>query len=56
MFIDALGGLFSVIGKNVLMEMAMNRENKNFADVTICKVYGPLIKEVKKNCSYSVNL
>lgn len=35
MFIDALGGLFSVVASDVLIVVKANKANKKFADVNI---------------------
>lgn len=56
MFIDALGALFSVIGQNVVLDIKVNKQNKNFSDVTITKVYGHQILEKEQNIHYQVNL
>lgn len=57
MFIDAIGGLFSVVAQNVKIEVWINKENKNFSDANISKTFGDIWKkENEKNLIYSINI
>ncbi len=42
MFVDALGGLFSVVGQDAQILVTTNKENKHFSDVKISKTYGDM--------------
>lgn len=56
MFINALGGLFSVIGQDVEISIRVQKENKVFSDVTISKTFGSFWKENEPNIAYNINL
>ena len=56
MFIDALGGLFSVIAQNVNIQVGVNKSNKTFADVNIQETYGEFWKYEEKKNIYNINV
>ena len=56
MFIDALGGLFSVVGKDVEIAVKIDKSNKIFSDVTITKTFGEMWKYDEKNLTYKINI
>lgn len=56
MFIDALGGLFSVIGQDLKIVARVSKENKLFSDVIISKTFGQFWKEKELNVSYEINM
>lgn len=45
MFVDALGGLFSVVGQNVKIDIKLKKEHQVFSDVSIAKTYGEMWKK-----------
>lgn len=62
MFVDALGGLFSVVAKDVEITVRLNKNaenyNKYFSDLTIKKTYGEMwqSEESKKNSEYKIKI
>ena len=56
MFVDALGGLFSVVAQDVQLEVKVNRQNKTFADISVKKTYGWMWKYDKQRDLYTINM
>lgn len=56
MFIDALGGLFSVVAQGLEIVVKLNKDNKVFGDVTISKTYGDIWKYDSKTNEYRINI
>ncbi|KAL4435511.1 hypothetical protein ABPG74_020287 [Tetrahymena malaccensis] len=59
-FIDALGGLFSVVAQDINISIKINRQNemfqKFFANPYVSKTYGPMWKVVNKNQEYAIKI
>jgi hypothetical protein len=56
MFIDALGGLFSVIAQNLEIKTKLDKTNKIFNDVNVSKTYGEMWKYDENKNEYNINL
>lgn len=56
MFIDALGGLFSVIAQGVNIRVRLQKDHKIFSDVSISKTYGDMWKFDNKTNNYNINI
>lgn len=54
MFVDALGGLFSVVAQDVTITIAADKSNKLFSDINIVKTYGDMWKYDEQTNSYSI--
>jgi len=48
-FVDALGGLFSVIAEKVNIQLNLNNSHEFLKNVQISKTFGEMWKENKKN-------
>ena len=59
-FIDALGGLFSVVAQEVEIEVSLNLQdpqvNYFFNQARITKTYGNMWKTIKPNLSYRIKV
>lgn len=56
MFVDALGGLFSVVAQEIKIQVQVDKSNKNFSDVKINKTYGEQWTFDANTLVYSINL
>lgn len=56
MFIDALGGLFSVVAQNLEIKTKLEKGNKIFNDVMVSKTYGEMWKYDENNNLYNINI
>lgn len=56
MFVDALGGLFSVVAQEIKIQVQVDKSNKNFSDVKINKTYGEQWTFDANTLIYSINL
>jgi len=56
MFIDALGGLFSVVAQDIDIKVKVNHDNKTFADNQVQKTYGDMWVYNKNLNEYSIKL
>jgi len=55
-FVDALGGLFSVVAENVNISLNLNNSHEYLKNVKISKTFGDMWKENKKNKSYNIEI
>ncbi|KAL4499758.1 hypothetical protein ABPG72_017298 [Tetrahymena utriculariae] len=59
-FVDALGGLFSVVAQEILIEINLNRQDKNFqkyfSNCKVSKTYGDMWKCVKQDEIYQIKI
>ncbi|EAR90750.2 von willebrand factor type A (VWA) domain was originally protein (macronuclear) [Tetrahymena thermophila SB210] len=59
-FIDALGGLFSVVAQDINISIKINRRDemfqKFFKNSYVSKTYGPMWKVVNKNEEYTIKI
>jgi len=56
MFIDALGGLFSVIGVNANIMVKVVKSNPIFSDINVTKTYGNMWKIDEQKLEYNVTI
>ncbi|EAR87778.2 von willebrand factor type A (vWA) domain was originally protein (macronuclear) [Tetrahymena thermophila SB210] len=59
-FVDALGGLFSVVAQEILIEINLNRQDKNFqkyfSNCKVSKTYGDMWKCIKQDEIYQIKI
>lgn len=55
-FVDALGGLFSVIAEKVQIKLDINNSHEYLKNCKISKTFGDMWKEDKKNQSYTIEI
>lgn len=58
-FIDALGGLFSVVAQDIVIDVNLDflsRHGKFFGKATVSKTFGNMWSEVKKNEHYQLKI
>lgn len=55
-FIDALGGLFSVVAEKVQIKLDINNSHEYLKNCKISKTFGDMWKVNSKNKSYSIDI
>lgn len=45
MFVDALGGLFSVFGQNIKIQVKLKNQMDKFKEISFAKTYGEMWKD-----------